>query len=217
MQETRPAAKVWKIDPKIPVHIVVADPPVTDPAELTPIVYPAEYAAATELSLYLTQTFKCKIKHICSGSDFPQDTSLEDNLIIVGGPNHNPIFREFMEMLDRKLNRKGMSLPYSFSGYDLIRASDGHVFSAVVNANKISYDVGLVVLTVNPLNDRARVVFLAGCRTYGCLAAARAVNSPQIRKTAELISDKDVESFVVGVRVIGQYLGKLELLDPAET
>lgn len=217
VQEARPAAKVWKIDPKIPVHIVTADPPVIDITELTPIVYPAEYAAATELSLYLTQVFKCQIKHICPGSDFPQDSSLEENLVIIGGPNHNPIYREFMEILSRKMGREGMSPPYSFNGYDLIRASDNYAFSAVVKGDKISYDVGLVVLTANPLNDRARIVFLAGCRTYGCLAAARAVNSPQILKTAELINDKEVEAFVVGARVIGQYLGKLEMLDPVET
>jgi hypothetical protein len=216
MQEVRPAAKVWKIDPRIPVHIVTADPPVVDTTELTPIVYPAEYAAATELSLYLTQVFKCRIKHICAGRDFPQDASLEENIVVIGGPNHNPIFREFMEILGRKLAKRGMSLPYSFSGYDLIRTSDGCKFSAVVKDDKISYDVGLVILTTNPLNDQARIVFLAGCRTYGCLAAARAINNPHILKTAELVSDNEVEAFVVGARVIGQYLGKLELLDPAE-
>ncbi len=199
------------------MHIVTADPPSLDVAELTPIVYPAEYAAATELSLYLTQVFQCKIRHICAGADFPRDSSLEDNIIIIGGPNHNPIFREYLDLLDRKLKRNGLSLPYSFSGYDLIRNSDNEKFSAVVDGDKISYDVGLVMLAANPLNERARVVFLAGCRTYGCLAAARAVNSPQILKTAAFISDQEVEAFVVGGRVIGQYLGKLEVLDPAET
>ncbi len=216
-QEVRPATKVWKIDPKIPVHIVTADPPIVDAAELTPIVYPAEYAAATELSLYLKQTFQCEIRHICSGGDFPKDGSLEENIVIVGGPNHNPIFRKYLEILERKLTKKGLSLPYSFSGYDLIRNSDNHAFSPEIDDGKIVYDVGLVMLAANPLNDRARVVFLAGCRTYGCLAAARAVSSPHILKTAAFISDKEVEAFVVGAGMIGQYLGKLELLDPLET
>jgi hypothetical protein len=217
-QETRPAAKVWKIDPKTPVHIVTADPPSEDLTEFTPIVYPAEYAAATELSVYLTQVFQCKIRHICTSSDFPRDSSLEENIVVIGGPNHNPIYKTLYGELEKRLKKKGKSLPYQFNDYDLIRTSDGHAFSSEVEDNQIVYDIGLVMLAPNPFNENARVVFLAGCRTYGCLAAARAVESPHILKTAEIIRNNEIEAFVVGASIIGQYLSKLDILDPvAET
>jgi hypothetical protein len=211
-QEVRPAAKVWKLDSKIPVHIVTADPPTEDLTELTPIVYPAEYAAATELSLYLTQMFHCKIRRICTGRDFPRDSSLEENIIIIGGPNHNPIYRALYEELERDLAKKGEFLPYRFvNDYDLVRASDGQTFSSRIKNNKIVYDVGLVMLAPNPLNENARVVFLAGCRTYGCLAAARALENPNILKTAKIVSENAIEAFAVGASILGQYLGKLEI------
>lgn len=219
-QEVRPAAKVWKIDARIPVHIVTADPPTEDLAEFTPIVYPAEYAAATELYLYLTQVFKCEIRHICSGRDFPADSSLRENIIVIGGPNHNPIYRELYDQLKEEFEKKGKSMPYRFDKYDLVRTSDGRTYSSRIDKNnkRIVYDIGLVMLAPNPANENARIVFLAGCRTYGCLAAARAVESPHILKTAKIVSNNEVEAFVVGARMVGQYLSKIDILDPeAET
>jgi hypothetical protein len=214
-QEVRPAARVWRIDAKIPVHIVTADPPVEDPEELTPIVYPAEYAAATELSLYLTQTLNCNIRHICAGTDFlnKKDDSIYENIVIIGGPNHNPVFKRYLE----ELEENGLLLPYSFKGYELIRNSDNHAFSAKIDKSKITYDVGLVMLTANPLNERARVIFLAGCRTVGCHAAARAVSlRPLVLKIAALISGNEVEAFVVGAKMWeGHYPIKIDLLDHA--
>jgi hypothetical protein len=212
-QDVRPAAKVWKIDPKIPIHIVMADPPNEDSTEFTPIVYPAEYAAATELSLYLARVFQCKIKHIGTSRDF-SDQAIGENVIVIGGPNHNSIYRRLSGELEKRAKKRGMPLPYRFNDYALVRTCDGRIFSPEIEDNKIIYDIGLVMLAPNPFNESARVVFLAGCRTYGCLAAARAVESPHILKTAEIVSDKRIEAFVVGASILGQYLSELEILDP---
>lgn len=203
-RELRPAARVWKIDPGIPVSLVTADAPMRDQEELTPMVYPAEYAAATALSLHLTRVFGCKIVRICPSSDFPLDRSLEENIVVIGGPNHNNVFRIF---------DMNLTLPYAFEGYDLVRLPDRHTFSSVVENDEIKYDVGLVVLAPNPFNQRARTVFLAGCRTYGCLAAAQAVSDSSILQSAEVVGNGRINILVVGVNVIGQYISTPKVLD----
>jgi hypothetical protein len=221
-QEVRPAARVWKIDPKIPVHIFTADPPATDATELTSVVYPAEYAAAAELSVYLKQMFHCNIKGIFAGKEFRGDETNE-NIVIIGGPNHNPVFKKYQKRLNEKLDELGLSLPYSFNGYDLVRKSDGRVFKHEVESNetkgdRIVRDFGLIMLADNPYKEhakRSRVIFLAGCRTYGCLAAARAVSDPHILKTAALMSEEEVVAFVVEASISDEYLAEVRLVDPA--
>jgi hypothetical protein len=221
-QEVRPAARVWQIDPKIPLHIVTADPAAVDAKELTPIVYPAEYTAATELSLYLKQVFK-REPDISSGTEFlKKKECFGDNIVIIGGPNHNPIYRKYYAHLKDRFEEKAISLPYSFNKESaLIRHSDNYLFEAEVDdeEGEISVDYGLVMLAANPYNNfynnHARVVFLAGCMTYGCLAAARAVEAPYIRETAGLVHDREIVAFVVRTRMTGQYPGPITIIpDP---
>ncbi|MEU7863286.1 hypothetical protein [Nonomuraea sp. NPDC049141] len=204
-RELRPASRVWKLNPSLPTSIVTGDGPVIDVTDyMTQTVWPAEYAAATEVSLYLARVFGCRMDRICTAERFPKDKALEGNLIVIGGPVRNEVFRALAERI---------RLPYSFSGFDLIRADDKHTFSARISNGKVDRDIGLVVLAQNPFNQKARLVMLAGCRVFGSLAAARSVVDPLIEETCARLTGGDSACLVVEVDVIDQYIARPRVVD----
>jgi len=72
----------------------------------------------------------------------------------------------------------------------------------------------VVVLTRNPLNLDRRLVILAGCRTFGCLGAARLLTKDHARVLSRRIGRSDAtQLFVVKVPVVGTTVGELEILD----
>src|SRR5690348_16910141 len=167
----RPAAKVWRLPHRSAVSIVVADVQHNgEGPRNVAAMHPAEFAAATEISAFLSKQFGCAVDAVCTSAQFQAD-SLGGNLIVIGGPIHNAVFRQ----LDER-----MKIPYRFEGRTLAVPSRGVVYSPTLDQNgNLTADVGLVVVARNPVEGSSRVILLAGCRTFACLGAARMLVVPR--------------------------------------
>jgi hypothetical protein len=172
MRSTRPGRSLWCLNERLQTTIVITSGPVADPLELTDIVYPAEARAAAEIEFYLHQIYGDAVIRMSTSSTVSGD-QLRANLILIGGPMHNEVTRRALERL---------RLPLRFEGYDLVSGEER--WQARISAsNKIETDLGLVVLASNPFYPRGRLVFIAGCRTFGCLAGARALLGEEVVQT----------------------------------
>jgi hypothetical protein len=197
----RPGQKVWRVGRNESVSIVTADGPDPDPTEYTITVYPAEYAAALEIAHYLGGELGCRIERICTSSEFPEDHAIEGNLVLIGGPVHNPLTALMLERLH---------VPFHFEGYTLVNENSGERYDAVIENEMIVSDVALIVTAPNPYNPSNRVVLIAGCRTYGCVAGARQLINPLVSITAETASTSSF--LVVRSDVLKRYVSKGKVL-----
>jgi hypothetical protein len=201
---SRPAGKVWRIDNTIPVSIVTADGPVSE-SEFASTVYPAEFQTAVEINNFLRRVLKCDVQRICASSHFGlnlSDGHARGNLVILGGPRHNRLFVHFTQSLQ---------IPYEFDGHELCSGVTNTSYSAKVADGAIVSDVGLVVLSANPINPRARVVILAGCRIFGPSVAARLVTESHILQTSRKIRGCHAVCIVVEASIIGEEVGDLDI------
>lgn len=201
---SRPARRVWQISNDLPVSIVTADGPVST-TEFTSTVYPAEFQMAVEINNFLRKVLKCNVQRICASSDFGlsvSDGHARGNLVILGGPRHNRLYVQLTPSLQ---------IPYEFNGHELRSRVTNATYSAKVSNGAIIGDVGLVVLSANPINPRARVVILAGCRTFGPSVAARLLTESHILQTSRKIANCEAVCIVVEASVIGEEVGELDI------
>lgn len=202
LSSTRPASKVWRPPRHISWSVVVADGPLN--AYGQPTVHPAEFAAATEIMSFLGRTFRAGTPHVSIANGYPLDAALERSLVVIGGPIHNAVHRIMIER---------MKVPYEFRDRVLVRTTDDVSFTPQESGGGVpAVDYGLIVIGPNPFNPRARVVLLAGCRTFGCLGAARSLVEPFVRHIAPLVRDEETNCFVVKMDVLGSYVGRLEIV-----
>jgi len=184
---------------------VTATAPYRDDEEFTITVYPAEYTAASAVANYLSHSLGCKVNRICNSDELPLDRSLEGNLILIGGPNHNRISRIFLERVP---------LPFHFEHCDLIDEGTGTRYAPRIENNSIVEDYGLVVLTANPFKPSSRLVMLLGCRTYGCIASAHVLIDERVRTTSNTLKRFDSTTLIVKTDVVGQYATRIEIVFP---
>jgi hypothetical protein len=197
----RPGHRVWRLHRGAAVSIVTADGPEPDPTEYTITVYPAEYAAATEIAHYLGSELRCDVERICTSNEFPDDHAITGNLVLIGGPVHNRLTRLMLERT---------KVPFHFEEYTLVNDQSGERFDAEIKDDVIVSDVALVVVTDNPFNSTNRVVMVAGCRTYGCIAGARQLIHPAVLRISRKVENSSY--FVVRSEVLGRYVSEAKVL-----
>lgn len=181
LRTKRPAQNLWKIKEKDRVSFVITSSPVPDPAEYSDLVYPAEARGIGEIEAFLQQTFK-GIEPRVALSNSTHAEHLRQHLIVIGGPVHNQVTREALEHMNTSLAH--------FEGNKLVMKAGEWTQEAVVDdEGGITRDVGLVIMSKNPWNPKKRLVVLAGSRTYGSLAAARAVVRSDVKSTQKAIKE----------------------------
>ncbi|NMM34426.1 MAG: hypothetical protein HHJ13_10605 [Phycicoccus sp.] len=204
-KELTPGAHVWRLNGDLPTSIVTAEGLIIDVQEYkTQTVWPTEYVAATEISLFLADLFRIKIARFCTSSEFARDELLRGNLIVIGGPVRNAVYREVAARIH---------INYEFQGYDLVRLSDSRVYQAEIVDQELKRDIGLVVLAQNPFNERARLVMVAGCRVFGTLAAARMLINPDVHRIHKAVQKQSQISFVVEADLIDGFAVRTSILD----
>jgi hypothetical protein len=207
VKDTRPAARVWRLPRRASVAIVAADRPPTGGGLPVALVHPAEFAAATEIIESITRQFQCHVGRVSTASQFPKDRLVDSHLVVIGGPINNEIYRNLTERL--------ADFPYAFDGRVLVDVTKNVRYEPLEDSDgNLSHDIALIVLTRNPLNLDRRLVILAGCRTFGCLGAARLLTKDHVGVLARRIGRSDAtQLFVVKVPVVGTTVGELEILD----
>lgn len=194
-----PAGRVWGNFRGKRVEIVITTAPEKSPGEFSTLVFPTEAMAGSELQTYLTKflTSDCRINF---SESFPA-SKYDRNLVVVGGPVHNRVTSLILDKQNRNLG-------FSFDGHGIV-LEDGSIFSADLNVTttgvkEITSDIGVIVHMKNPLSKDAYLTLLLGSRTFGCLAAARALLHDQTKDFARQVSSFTEYAAVVSCGVAHQ-------------
>jgi hypothetical protein len=113
--------------------------------------------------------------------------SLEDNLVVIGGPgdedgDRNNICRIFTEKMNGKVSYSDDCEKMIYNGNDL---------TAFKKGNKTVKDYGYFARFPNPLNPRSSVILIHGIHTFGVLGAAKAFSDhPSAQGNIRLVLNK---------------------------
>jgi hypothetical protein len=174
-----PGRRVWQLDRGAEVVLAQSDGPGHDTP--LPTIYEGDAAAAVLVSQYLRSVVGVSTPRIIRASSFSPYRDARSDLVVIGGPNANDLYRE----IDRRV-----SMPYAFKLHadraDMIRIDDGQVFAQEVSDAKTVRDYAVISFLPSPFDSARRIVVLAGCGTYGTLAAAKMVTFDGVREIARL-------------------------------
>ena len=171
--------KLLRFDVKDPsessLKFITANTSQQDNEELVTYGYVFEYRAAGELGSTLAKLYGPKYKISTSMSKDTYNYSyaqLDTDLIVIGGPFHNAVTREF-------LRRMGDSLPFSYEeDASLVytnptdSSKDRRFTPKVIDNKYYGEDYALIMNVKNPINPQKRVIFISGCRSIGCYGGA---------------------------------------------
>lgn len=134
-----------------------------------------EYRAAGELGSTMNKLYgpNLKIKTAMSKDHFSYTYGdLSSNLILIGGPFHNCVTRNFLE-------RMGTSWPFRFEDDATLVYTDPEgklptqrFTPLAVDEKYYGEDFALIMNVKNPYDPEKRVIFIAGCRSIGCYGGA---------------------------------------------
>lgn len=160
---------------KSSLKFVAANTAQQDAEELVTYGFVFEYRAAGELGSTLAKLYGRDFKISTTMSKPTYDYSyaqLDTNLIVIGGPFHNAVTREF-------LRRMGDTLPFhyeedaSLAYTDPANPQNTRRFTPkVIDQKYYGEDYALIMNVRNPLNPEKRVIFISGCRSIGCYGGA---------------------------------------------
>lgn len=205
--DIRPARKVWRIDRSVAVSIVTSDGPDSGWRDVRSL-WEADALAATAAAQYLGHAFGISVARVTTFESFPAAQSMENNLVIIGGPSMNGLYRYMAERI---------KVPYAFELFPdrstVVRDSDQRKFAQVVKDGRTMEDYAVITLARNPFRPMSRLVMLAGCGATGTLAAAKLVTSGRVREVAELVKSKDFTSIVIHVEMIHGYMAEPRVVD----
>lgn len=130
--------------------------------------------------------------------------SISDDLVLLGSPDHNAVSREVLDEIHKChpnlwLKRfGGGSLEWRLQGASLKTFTGEETPDGLVEQ-----DYGVILRIKNPFATEARrtVVLLAGCTTFGTLAAVRAFTRPISKDHAKLMRQKHDFGCLVAARV----------------
>lgn len=168
----RPARRLLRLDFSRPVWIVLAAGKDRDNVELTEVVFPAEARAASEIETFIKSLNPDATVRVAVSGAVPPE-ALRDNLIVIGGPVNNSVARRLADIVE---------VPYRFDGWDLVDTA-GRRFESTVVSDQVERDYAMTVLAPNPFSTGGVLVWIAGCRTFGCLAGARLLIRSDVRRT----------------------------------
>jgi len=223
-RQGRPGRELWRfqVDKDHPATLILTNGS-PDVSEMTETVYPAEVKAAIDIYTYLDDVYPKKdILLFASGSTPPG--VLSRDLIVLGGPVHNSQSAHLMGVGCEPL----LDIPFRFEGYILQQTFEGNVTATWVpseSGGHFTSDYGLVVLARNPhssISHPSRLVLLAGCRTNGCLAAARSLVRSDALSTSRLLRETMRHhggniAFVVKAVVSGGEVTRVDVIEESIT
>lgn len=206
-RDVRPARKVWRVDRNVAVTIVTSDGPDRGSKDLR-ATWEADALAATAVAHHLGQALGISAPRATSFKSFLAARDMGNNLIIIGGPAMNGLYKQMEERVD---------IPYTFdllpNHARIVRNSDQHQFAQVVRDGRTIEDYAVITLAGNPFRPVSRLVMLAGCGATGTLAAAELVTSERVREVAKFVNSKDFVSIVIHVELVDGYMTEPRIVD----
>lgn len=178
-----PGRRLWRLQDEGSVTLVMTQAPISDAAEYSDLVYPAEARAVGEIESFLHRLYR-NLRVSVALSSSVSNEGLRENLILIGGPVHNTITRDLLQ----RMAGDGFSA-VDFDSYSIKLNGTQWTGQAQLDSEEnICTDVGVIIMAPNPYNPKRRLILLAGSRTFGCLAAARAIIRSDAKATSRVLS-----------------------------
>jgi len=201
-----PASRIWCVNRSLPVHIIVSQDDGADTREFIVKVYAADYLAAVEARVLMTDTLRVRDVELVTSGEFGRGLLLKHNLVCVGGPVNNRITRLILERI---------TIPVHFDGYTAVSDASGERYDAVVDpvTSKIVRDIGVVVLTRNPFAENSYVTLFMGARTFGVAACSRVLTTGSLRKMHTMLGVEYPRWAILDVDVVDDFVARVEVLE----
>lgn len=206
MRTRNPASRIWCLNRNLPVHIIVSQDDNADTREFIVKVYAADYLAAVEARVMITETLRVRDVDLMTSGEFGRGLLLKHNLVCVGGPVNNRITRLLLERV---------RIPVHFDGYTVVSDVSGERYDAVVDplTSKIIRDIGVVVLDRNPFADNSYVTLFMGARTFGVAACSRVLTSGSLRRMQATLGADYPRWAILDVDVVEDFVARVEVLE----
>lgn len=202
-QYQKPIKRQWQLSDrdKEKVCIITADTPEEyrfDASEYAVIGYITEFMGADIMATHIRKIYK-NIDYEIDMACFAKPSDIEYNVILIGGPNHNPYSRKLLDEFNDRLD-------YYFDGFDLVNKNDSYErYRSNIIQGQIELDYCLVINAKSPYNDNKRIILVAGCRTLGCLAGSRFLTEkiPKKDRSGNAIKIKNGSDFAFIIKTRG--------------
>ncbi|ROO85918.1 hypothetical protein EDD29_3472 [Actinocorallia herbida] len=189
-----PARRVWRWRGSETVVVQSDGPGSGTPL---PTLYQGDAAASDAVARYLRDGLHVPSVRTIRASEFSRCRDEQCDLVVVGGPNANELYLALDELVE---------FPYEFALYpdraDLIRRSDGMLLRQEVEQGRTVRDFACISLMASPYAPGRGLVVLAGCGTWGTLAASRLVTDPGIARLAALRPSAPAFTVVIEIEII---------------
>ncbi|OEJ41228.1 hypothetical protein AR457_10060 [Streptomyces agglomeratus] len=127
----------------------------------------------------------------------------EDNIIVIGGPAMNEMWKVYADRLNA---------PYKFrrtsNGYGIEAQQGDDFFGEVRRPDGTSQDHALVILARNPFEPSNRLIMMAGCGFLATLAAPVLFSYSFARQLTRQFDTKQPVALVLSVEDVGGYMPK---------
>jgi len=171
IRKRRPFYRIWRLDQDVTTYMVTGS---IDLKALTgtqiflaPTMAAGDIDAFVEIISSLRLLYpKARIERFFS-EEFPE-RNMDENIVTIGGPKWNTVTRHLLRSSDS---------PLTFDGYFLVDEITGQRHETEEDETQIYVDYGLILRMRNPYDRKNNFVLLAGCDTFGVLAAAKCMSS----------------------------------------
>jgi hypothetical protein len=204
----RPAARVWRLDRRRRVVMVVAESTGGTPGH--PKISETDALAAMNLRQFLSQELRRHEVTTVRARAFVMASDAEENLVVIGGPARNALW----QVLADRLNA-----PYAFRQYPTeyrIASVDGdEEYGASAPDGTTLVDHAIVVLARNPFAPGSRLVMIAGCALLATSGVTQLFARGEIRALARAYDTASPLALVVRVESVGGYVRRPEVVAAA--
>ncbi|WP_405693277.1 hypothetical protein [Streptomyces sp. NBC_01185] len=199
-RNSRPVARLWRIDRHKPVTAVVGS------VNGGKALWEADALAAMSIRLSLARDLKIHSVGTVSSSSFRMAAYAEDNVVVIGGPAMNEVWETYANRLDA---------PYEFRIIDdryRIVAREGDASFGETRSVEGKEDHALVVFACNPFEPRSRVVMMAGCGYLATLAAPLVLSPEFARELNRRFDTAKPLALVLSVEDVRGYMPKPKIV-----
>jgi len=208
---TYPARKLWQFKDPNNFIICIANSTITDTGDYhRPATGIGQVRAVATLTMSLKKAYSgTHIDHIFMSTD-QLHNRIENDIIILGGIKNNIIAKHYLEIIKdvQPANMDTNSISWKNDDNTVEK------FKGITDGKEVLYDYGLIMRTYNPFLKDNTAVFIAGCHTYGTVAASNFFTKEVIKMERFLsgkyiviiISCKIVNCQPVNVEILKEYI-----------
>lgn len=166
-----PTKRLWQLRDPSKAVICISTSSVVDTGKYNrPTVGIGQVRGLTIISSSLSRSYNIQVKNILLSEDQVLDR-IENDVILVGGPEHNRLTRRFLD----RLSGSGLAIADQVDNVIYWKKTpEEEVFTPVTIDQRVERDYGLIIRMANPFaSSDTTVCLFSGTHTYGTIAAAR--------------------------------------------